>query len=262
MRSLRVTFLLLATLGAGCQKLDPEGGDAATLGDLGRVDFKYRRSCFFGCPLAQPLLSGTRESIELSGPGNDPDVRVRSSDRDVLVVAVERACHCVREDSTNRLDIALNAECADPWTKACENRVLVEAVAPGEAMLELLDEDGMLVDRAEVLVREAASAEVFATLPDALGEQAGHSFAFGLGEQLALRVELYDEAGLSLLAPEGVTWRSADPQIATLTAFLLGSGEEIEVGRDVSVEAHAAGTTQIAIEVPGLTYEVDVEIEE
>ena len=56
-------LLALVLACAGC------GGDdfgSGTVGDDGRVEFSFQRSCFFGCPLEQPLLVGARERIELS----------------------------------------------------------------------------------------------------------------------------------------------------------------------------------------------------
>lgn len=257
----KLTVLLLASLALlGCKDRE-DGGDEATLGDLGQIELKYRRSCFFGCPLAQPLLAGTRENVELSGAGNDPGVTVRSTDTEVLEVAVERQCYCARSDSSARLDIDNDASCDEPWTKRCDNRVLVQAGEPGEAMLEVVGEDAEVIDRAEVLVREAASAKLFATLPSELGEREGDAFSCALGERIDLRAELYAEDGLELLAPEGVAWRVADPSIATLTAFLSGSGAQLEVGREVSVAPVAPGTTEIELQVPGLTHTIELTVE-
>jgi hypothetical protein len=231
------------------------------LGELGLVEFTYARSCFFGCLLNQPLLVGTRETIRVEGePGNKPKVDVRSTDESVIEVALDRQCYCEREDTTGRIDVALDGECEEPWRMVCENKILVAARAAGDAKVEVLREDGTVLDRVTVHVKEAARARFFGTLPDALGEEAGDSFSLSAESRLSLRLELYDERGIELLAPEGVTWRVTDPELARLNVFLVGAGEEVVAGRDVVVETLAAGETTVEIDVPGLTAAIDVEI--
>ena len=94
-----------------------------------------------------------------------------------------------------------------------------------------------------------------------LGEQADDRFTLPADSRLELRLELYDEDGIELLAPEGVTWRVSDPAVATLNAFLIGAGEEVSAGRDMVVETHAAGEATVEIDVPGLRASVDIEVE-
>jgi hypothetical protein len=247
----------LMLLAAGCKEEKTVPGD---LGELGRVQFTYSRSCFFGCLLGQPLLVGTRETIRVTDAGNDPDISVRTRDEDVIELAVERQCHCKRKDTTGQLDIALDAMCEEPWYLSCENLIQVGALAAGETMLELYNERDQLLDQIPVIVAQADRARFFGTLPDALGEQDSDTFDVPAASRLELRVELYDEDGLELLAPEGVTWRVVDPEVATLSAFLIGAGDEVEAGRDIVVETLAPGETEVEIEVPGLTTSVTVEV--
>jgi hypothetical protein len=250
-----LALLLFAT---GCEQRTTVNGE---IGELGRLVFTYARSCFFGCLLDQPLLVGTRETIRIEGEaGNAPKVDVRSTDESVAEVALERQCYCEREDTTGRIDVALDGMCEEPWQMVCENKILVGARAAGDAKIEVLREDGSVLDRVTVHVKEAARARFFGTLPDALGEEAGDSFSLEAESRLELRLELYDEDGIELLAPEGVTWRVTDPEVARLNVFLVGSGDEVVAGRDVVVETLAAGETTVEIDVPGLTAAIDVEV--
>jgi len=254
-------FLAAGLAAAGCAKPpagDP-GGDG-TLGDEGRVWFEYERSCFFGCPLEQPLLSGARESIGVDGAGDAEGVIAVSSDPAVAAVALERECYCAREDDRlGRLAIDRDADCPDAWRKHCDNRILIEGGVPGVATLELRD-GSALVDRVRVVVHEAETARFFTTYADRLGEQEGTALELGATEQAAVRAELYDAEGLGLLAPEGVRWTVADAAVATLVAFSFGAGADVAAGLEVDVQALAAGATALTVSVPGLDSVLDVAV--
>jgi len=241
----------------GCDEQAREG----TLGEAGRVEFRFQRSCFFGCPLDQPLLEGTRERISLDGPGDGDGVVVSSADPDVLEVAMQRDCFCRREDgSSGRLEIADDASCDGPWEKHCDNDVLVAPHQSGDTDIELRDADGKLVDRTTVHARRADDARFSAVYPDRLGAVEGDAFELAAGAALELEVELYDDEGRVLLAPEGVTWRVGDTSVAQLDAFLVGRGEEVDAGLSLQVEAVASGETEVTVEVPGLTTRVTVTV--
>lgn len=249
----------LAALAAlGCESTRKVDGQ---LGERGRITFWYARSCFFGCLIDQPLLTGTGETIRLGEDGNAPDLTVRSSDEDVLGVGLERQCYCEREKVTGRIAIANDGTCMEPWQLACENSIEVTARAAGDAKVEVL-RDGQVIDRVTARVRDAERARFYATLPDEVGEVAGDGFTVAAGGMIALRLELYDEDDVELLAPEGVTWRVSDPEVAKLSAFLIGAGAEVEAGRDVMLETEAPGEARVEIEVPGLTAAIDVEVTE
>jgi hypothetical protein len=264
MRSL-LPFVVAASLLTGaCKKAPaPDPGQDGTLGEEGRVWFEYERSCFFGCPLEQPLLSGARESVGVDGVGDEEGILAASTDPAVLEVALERTCYCARQDDKlGRLAIDRDAACPATWEKHCDNRVLVQGGVEGTALLELRDGSGYLVDQVEVTVHDAASARFFTTYPDRLGEQEGTALELGATEKVAVRSELYDAEGLGLLAPEGVRWTIADPAVATLVAFSFGAGAEVTAGLSVDVQALAAGTTELTVTVPGLAPALTVTVAE
>lgn len=245
--------LSLALLCFGCSSSDAREG---TLGEQGKVEFSYRQSCFFGCPLLQPLLVGTRERIALSSPGASEGVSVESGDSGVATFALSRTCFCQQgKDTDDRIEIAEDARCGAARDKVCEASVQVSALSAGDAQLTLIDAQGSLLDRATVYVREADSARFSA---DALGSV--ESLALRPGERLALTVKLYDAQGQRLLAPEGVRWRTGREEIARVSAWLIGSGSELEAGSSVDVEAESQGDTELSIEVPGLEASLPLEV--
>jgi hypothetical protein len=228
----------------------------ATQGERGEVRFSYRRSCFFGCPLEQPLLAGTREEISLSNRGSGDGVSAESSDAQVASFALVRTCYCQagqRED--DRVEVDEEARCDGARTKVCEANVQVLAHAEGDAQLSLLDEHGALIDRSVVHVREAASARFW--------DDQGHdveSLQLAKGEGRGLSLKLYDHAGQRLLAPEGVRWTSGSADVARVSAWLIGAGSELDAGSSVTVEAVAQGATELAIAVPGLEASISLQV--
>ncbi len=248
-----------AFAGSGCLADTPSSSSSG--GELGRVDFSFQRSCFFGCPLDQPLLAGTRETIALSDPGDVPGLSVTSSDPKIAEFAVERACRCKRPDNKGgAIDIAEDASCQAPYEKHCDNSVLVQANAAGDATLELRDRHADLIDRAVVQVREPKRAEFSGTYTTRLGSVTGTSFQLVAGDTMDLSVAFYDELGRKLLSPEGVHWRSSNAKVADLTAFLIATGASFDAGLDVVVQAHAAGTTDVSVKAGSFSDSVVVKI--
>jgi hypothetical protein len=243
----------------GCEKKG--GGDeGGTRGQEDRVEFHYQRSCFFGCPLEQPLLAGTRERIALSDRGDVAGLQVSSSDSELARFAVERECHCARGgDSNARVMIAEDGDCDHGWDKHCDNSVLVEALQAGEPELTLRGADDTLIDRVELRIAEPERARFMATLPERLGAIEVTDVDLAAGESAEVELTLYDEHGRELLAPEGIEWHMGDPEVATVHGFLVGGGE-VSAGLDVRVMAVAEGETTLAIDVPGFSAELAVRV--
>lgn len=207
------------------------------------------------------MLAGTRQVIEVDGPGDDPDIVVSSADTAVAEVLLERACYCRRTDGRlDHLDIALAAVCPTLWEKHCDNRVPVHAGKAGTATLELHGARGELVDRVTLVVANAASARFLTTYPARIGEREGALLDLAPGERASLRVELFDAHGLALLAPEGVRWQSVDPSVVTLSAFTFGAGSDVTAGLSIDVGAVAVGSTELVLSVPGLEQRLTVAV--
>lgn len=239
------------------------GAGSGTLGQQGRIEFSYQRGCFFGCPLEQPLLVGTRQTINVDGPGDVAGVEIASSKPKIAEFALERACYCERVDhSGGRLDIAEDARCDGVWQKHCDNTLLVQAKAAGETRLELRDKSGQLIDEVPVIVHEAARAKLEVTYPDRLGAVEAKSLALKVGDKVELDLSLYDAMGRKLLAPDGVSWSVDDDQVAIVTAWLIGSGQHVSAGLGIEVQATAAGATGLTISVPGIEKTIDIVVTE
>jgi hypothetical protein len=250
----------LSLVTTACDDGPPTDG---TVGDYGRVSFRYQRSCFFGCPLEQPLLAGTREAIGLSDAGDVPGLKTASNNRNVAEFAVEARCYCEHQnDESVQVDIALDAECDAGYRKHCDNTVLVQANDAGDATLTLKKGDGQIIDSVEVHVREAKRAAVVAKVENELAPHEVDTLALKVNESVELNAALYDTTGKKLLAPEGVTWRvsSQDNDVAEVSAFLVAAGPEINASLDATLHAIAAGKGTLHIEVPGLDWTVPLTV--
>ena len=146
----------------------PEGKPDGTYGSKHRVAFSYQRGCFFGCPIGQPLLAGSQQTVNVSGPGDDPGVVVESSDSDIAEFSLQSQCFC-DQPSGAAIEVAADAKCRGGEQKRCENSVLVQAHDDGDVLLELHDADGDLLDQIGLEVREADRAQFSITLPGAPG---------------------------------------------------------------------------------------------
>lgn len=243
--------LIPLTLGLGCGFDEVDG----SIGEEGKVEFTYTRSCFFGCPLEQPLLVGTREEISLSSRGSQPGVTARVDAEEVASFTLSRTCFCQRgDDKKNRVEVAEDAHCEAPRAKVCEAHVQVQARAAGDAALELVNADGTRLDRTTIHVREAARAQ-FSDLGRDLD-----AVVVQPGERADVDVVLYDAQGRRLLAPDAVRWRTGDGDIAQVTAWLVGTGTELTAGLSVMVEGRRSGQTEVSVDVPGLVASLPVEV--
>jgi len=256
----RAIFLWIGCAAAllGCKpEDDPEG----TLGLQGRIEFSYRGGCFFGCPLEQPMLAGSSQTIDVSAPGDVEGAKVRSSNQSVAEVALERECRCERDDFEGELQIANDATCPRPWNKHCDNRILVQSHAAGRTELTLTEHDGDLLDRVVLDVREADRIDLYVTRDDTVGRKPPSDQTLTEGGKLQLEAELYARDGLELLAVDAVQWHSSAPEVAVISAFLLGRGGDVEAGNQVTIEAIAEGEATITVEVPSASAELELVVE-
>jgi hypothetical protein len=247
--------LLLAAFSGACDA----GGRDAALGELGNVQLTYRRSCFFGCTLAQPLLLGAREEIALSARGDEEARSVKSDAEDIAEFGLERSCYCERGSPDDRIEVDEDASCKAPRQKRCEASVRVLGRAEGEARLTLLDADGRTLDRSTVYVREAKSARFHVEYPMQLGGVV-ERIELSPGQKAEVELRLYDADGVWLLAPDGVLWHTDNAAVAEVTAWLIGGGKDVLAGSNVTVEAKGGGETELAVDVPGLATSIPVRV--
>ena len=246
--------LLQLLLLAGC-------GASSDAEDEDELDFHYERSCFFGCAMQQPLLIGTRESVGVEGPGDAAGVTPRSSDEAVARFSLERDCRC-EADGARSYEIDLEAGCNSGFQKVCDNHFPVDAVGLGDADLELVGASGNIVASTTVRVREAAKLELVGQIDGSLDTTNGYEHELSSGQTLLLEGELFDSDGVKMLAPEGVTWTSQDPSVATVSIWLVGSGQSVTAGLSASVVAEGPGETQVSLAIAGIDPQVTVRVAE
>jgi hypothetical protein len=249
--------MVVAVAFTGCAPAD-DAGSGGTFGTEKRVQFSYQRGCFFGCPIGQPLLAGSQQTVTLTGPGNELGISAMSSDPDVAELALQSQCFC--EQGGSEIEVKDDASCRAHETKHCENSVLVQAHDEGDVYLELHEPGGELIDRVQLEVREAGSAQFMITLPGAPGPDATEDFQLRVGEKAEVGIELFDAEGRELLAPVGVHWSIDDAEVANLSAFLIGSAPMLDDGLGVDLNAIGPGEAQLSVSVPGLDDSAQVHV--
>jgi hypothetical protein len=258
----RIACLSLLSFAAGGCSADLGESSA---GELDAVEFSYQSSCFFGCELDRPVLSGSTLRISVSDAGDEAGVSVRSSDEAIASFAISRHCACERsgdgwaEATTGSVELP----CSEGWTKDCNNSIAMSTHAPGDAHLELYSADQALIDRVEVHVRDAARARFESGAGDDF--EATNRLKLAPGETRAIRVSLEDTAGERLLAPDNVCWSVADPAIAAYSVGWDAWGErgsaDLVAGDRASLRGVALGSTRLRISAQTLESELDVTVE-
>jgi hypothetical protein len=262
------SFGVLLTLVAGCITTASTSPGCQlgeeTRGEEGRVDFHYGSGagCFFGCDTDRPLLTGTRESIHVDGPGDDRGVKAYSTDRSVAVFTTERSCSCEYCDDEDGTDCGGDPvdddyqRCGEGGFLECDNRFEVEALSPGNAHLELRREDGSLVDRVEIYVREADRGYIEGMVEDEEEYREDDHFRLRRGESMTLSARLMADNGRELLATHGVGWEIDDPKVVRPR-----DGFELWPASDLfDIVAETRGVTVVRMYAAGIQETVTVEV--
>ena len=227
------SLLALGALSSACSVGD------STRGDLGRVDFSYGASCFFGCGTDQPVLSESSERIDVTGPGNAEGVSAISLDPATAEIAVRRSCGCEKQISASEAEgttLPESGVCPEGFDEVCDNAFDLTTHAAGNVKIELRDAAGDLVDSTTLHVRSADRLELTQLQEGTADETPVSALEVPLGESVELRATAYasDE---KLLGADGFAWKSAEPSIAA-----VHSGSPV-----ASVTAKAAGSTTITV---------------
>ncbi len=234
------------------------GAGESTAGELGRVNFSYSSSCASGCDLDSPVLIASTERIDVDGPGDALGVTAHSSHPNIASFDVVRHCACSRTGKgfAEAHSVALEVDCDAGWDKQCHNTIEMAALDHGDATLELLDENGDLIDRAPVYVRVASEVRV-----QQLGAGQGdlERLKLSLGKPAKLQLVAY-AAGTPLLGDGGV-WSVADPGVAGFSGVWEGSVQD-SAGPTVWLEGAEVGTTQVTASVRGASVQLAVEVTE
>jgi hypothetical protein len=222
---------------------------SSTEGSSGKVSFDYT-ACFFGCNLDAAMMTGTKETIRVTG-SVIPAVSVRSSDETVMSVgAATRSC-CAGSGACRTL--ASTTPCNDGESVTLD--VPVFANNTGSAQL-VLDQGGTPFDF--VTLKVAAPQKIVLSC----GRLA--SIALPKSEQCALSWTASDADGNALVASSGVTATTSDPNVASLSnGFVTTNESKIAASQGFLgsfVTANAVGQATITATASGQTSTVSVSV--
>lgn len=259
-------FAAAALLAAGTSACGTQLGES-TAGELGRIDFSYGASCFFGCSMDRPVLVGARERVDVTGAGNAQGVTAASSDPSVVEFNLQRSCSCERSSDNSGEGMSTDAQgrCPDEFKKVCTNAVDMHALAKGDAKLELFDAQGQLIDRVGVHVRPARSVRFKQSTNGLQDSRPVDHLVVNSGGTVTLSAELLDADGRQLIARHGVTWSSDDAGVAGFPVYSILTRDSVDDSVEgqsdwVIVKGVQPGTTRIELKVAGLAQAVPVTV--
>ncbi len=221
-----------------------------TNGDQGRATFSYD-ACLFGCTVDQPMMDGTRESIQVHA-SSIPRVTVSSSDPSILGVGDATHDCCQSDGTCATVDLATVCGIGETTSFLHVNVVAQHA---GTAKLELRTQDGNVFDSVSMTIASAASLSVQCD-PAILAK--GQSCAFVWIARDASDVELRATTGVELTTSDtGVAqFREAggifSPVVPSTTASqgLFGTEVVAQNAGDAIVTAQTKGASRtLAIHV-------------
>lgn len=239
----------------------------STAGELGRVDFSYGASCFFGCSMDRPVLIGAAERVDVTGDGDAQGVTAVSTAPTIATFNLKRSCACEQSSGNSATGMTVDAHggCPDGFTKSCDNAIDMQALAAGDAKLELLDPQGKLLDRVTVHVRKASSVHFERSTDGLQDARPIDQLVLKSGETVTLSAKLLDADGKPLIARDAVDWGSQDASVAGFPVYQILTPDMVDDSAQghsdwVTVKGGQPGTTSIQLEVSGLAQAVPVTV--
>lgn len=233
------TLTAITVVASGCAPADPR----ATGGELGALHFKYISGHAFvaagGYPMTQSVAPGTIEAIRTS-PGLPMSISVRSSNDSVATFEI------LPDTLDDGEDHAI---------------IWVHAHDAGDADLEVLDDEGVVVDRVPVHVAPPARAIVVSN-----DVETSSPLALGVDGDVSVYARCVDASGEEVLASFGWTWRIQDPAIAQLWSTNLSSpdtgADELKDTESVAtILGRGVGTTTLDAVIAGVDEQVAVTVQ-
>jgi hypothetical protein len=227
---------------AGCS---PHLGED-TVGENGTMRFEYS-TCLFGCSLEQNALQGSRVSIRVSGGNPDVAVVPRLTGTNIGAISSQmQSCSCQSSENgkSQSRTVQTSDTCTKTETKSCSLTLDIETKQAGDAKLEIIDGDGVVVDRVDVHVRPAARIDV--TVRDRTAGEQG-IYEVRAGEKLKIASKVLDADGREMIfAQHGVSQAYAD-------ASIVGPDESVLIGSTTVEDAIAKrpGETSLTTRAPG-----------
>lgn len=147
------SFFLLA---AGCS----ESTASPASGENGILRFELHSSeCIFDgdCSPRDPIARGAHVVIEVYGDDPRAPFRGRITDETLQLERDEEVCICTERSGSGSTSATIDSEdkCYD-GAKSCGRSLTLRALRGGSAMLEMVGDDGRVIDRLKTSVLEAA----------------------------------------------------------------------------------------------------------
>jgi hypothetical protein len=227
---------------------------ASTPGSDNRLAFSYSSgSCLLGCVTTDPLMVGTSESLDATGPM--PLLTVVSTDPQVIsVTAGSLECCTTSASSTTCTTPAAGSAC--PASAKATVHVDLSALSAGTATVRYLRTDGSEFD-AQVLTVEA---------PESLSLTCGSGSAgstFAVGKTCNPAWTAKDAHGVELKASHGVELTTSDKDIAALQPLFGGPQMSVEGDENLfgpTVIGVAAGDAVITAKTAALSASTSVHV--
>jgi hypothetical protein len=194
MRALSVGLVLILS---GCSL----PGDK-TIGEKGSVLFYYSSGsgCFFGCGLDKPMMRGTAERLFAKGASS-----------------IRAASYSVEPTNLVMVTDALSFEDNGSAYRAFD----LSALGVGDARFSLMSENGALIDRVMLRIRDAArlSAEWASYNENHSPTESDWSSSAVIplsGNDVYVRVSAFDGNGQQLQAASGITVKVSDERVVVV----------------------------------------------
>jgi hypothetical protein len=203
MRHLAFLALALVPL-AGCS-IDL---GSSTDGEKGRAQFSYSGTCFLGCAVDHPVMSGGVARITISGK-DLPEVNAQSSNTAVLTVTTEHTYSCCTStsDSVSCSAAKKGDTCPSGATMNIGQSMTVTGHRAGFSRVLLIDGASKEIDAIQLEVADAANV----TLKNGDARLDKIDLTVGLG--VTFTAEIRDAGGREL---EGsVRYVTSNPKIAS-----------------------------------------------
>lgn len=249
---------------AGCsiQLWDPPSlrlGDG-TKGERGRLEFAYTSSqCLFGCGLDRSVLQGS--AVDVTVDGGDPNVHYNAQlgpgSPGQLRWIESFYCDSRTSTSTASRSVGPSEACTGSEERSCVRMAKVETSGPGSVVLDVLDANGSVVDRATFHVRPADRIDVSVKVNHvAVQSPADGVFHAYVGDSISIHTEAFSGGKSMVFSYHGLSQRYENPAVVgPVDAVILGATDT------EYAEAKGRGTATVAIGAAGASESVRFQVE-
>lgn len=200
------SLALVSLLATGCS-IDL---GTSTNGEKGRAQFSYSATCFLGCAIDHPVMSGAAARITISGKGL-PEVEAVSGNPGVATVRTDHTYSCCKSDaSSSECSTAKKGDtCPSGFSMEVSQSMKVEGLRAGFTRIALIDDAGKTIDALQLEVAEPVSATLRS------GSSSVDKLELAVGAGATLQAEVHDSTGRKLEGSDGLRYVTADAKIAS-----------------------------------------------